>query len=179
MGNAQGRRVIVVLMGVSGSGKTTVGRALADELRWTFIDADDFHPAVNVAKMAAGVALTDEDRWPWLDHLAGELAAIEARGGSVVLACSALKRAYRDRLSRSTMLRWVYLKGDAATIEPRLASRHDHYMPASLLGSQFATLEEPDRAMIVDIRQGVATQVAQIAGGLQLPRVSAAPLRPA
>jgi len=166
-------------MGVSGSGKTTVGRALADDLRWTFIDADDFHPAVNVAKMTAGVALTDEDRGPWLDRLADELAAIEARGGSVVLACSALKRAYRDRLSRSTMLRWVYLKGDAATIEPRLASRHDHYMPASLLASQFATLEEPDRAMIVDIRQGVATQVAQIAGGLQLPRVSAAPLRPA
>jgi len=154
-------------MGVSGSGKTTVGRALADGLGWTFLDADDFHPRANVAKMAAGVALTDEDRWPWLDRLAGELRALEERGRHVVLACSALKQAYRDRLKRAGDLRWVYLKGDAPTIEPRLAARTGHYMPASLLESQFAALEEPGEAMVVDIRESIDAQVARIAASLR------------
>lgn len=153
-------------MGVSGSGKTTVGRVLADELGWTFLDADDFHPPANVAKMAAGVALSDEDRSPWLDRLAGELRALDERRRNVVLACSALKQEYRDRLKRAGELRWAYLKGDAATIEPRLATRRDHYMPASLLASQFATLEEPAEAIVVDIRKSIAAQVAQIATSL-------------
>lgn len=153
-------------MGVSGSGKTTIGRVLADELGWTFLDADDFHPPANVAKMAAGVALSDEDRSPWLDRLAGELRALDERRRNVVLACSALKQEYRDRLKRAGELRWAYLKGDAATIEPRLATRRDHYMPASLLASQFATLEEPAEAIVVDIRKSIAAQVAQIATSL-------------
>src|SRR5262245_57331465 len=114
-------------MGVSGSGKTTVGRALAAEIGWPFYDGDDFHPSANVAKMAAGVPLTDEDREPWLDRLASEMAAIDARGGSALLACSALKERYRQRLSRAGDVRFVYLRGDEQTIAPRLAARGGHY----------------------------------------------------
>ena len=159
--------MIVVLMGVCGCGKTSVGRALADELHWTFVDADDLHPKANVAKMAGGQPLTDDDRWPWLDRIADELSRLEARGENVVLACSALRQRYRDRIARGRELRWVYLKGDAQTIEPRLASRSAHFMPASLLASQFAALEEPQQAMVVDVRQSVAEQVAQIASSLR------------
>ena len=157
----------VVLMGVCGCGKTTVGRALADELGWTFLDADDFHPEANVAKMAAGIPLDDNDRWPWLDRLRGELDRVEARGEHAVVACSALRQRYRDRLSRGRELRWVYLKGDMATIAPRMSSRKGHFMPTSLLESQFAALEEPATAMVVDIRQSVDEQVAQISGALR------------
>ena len=157
----------VVIMGVCGCGKTTVGRALADELGWEFLDADEYHPAANVAKMAAGVALTDDDRWPWLDRLGHELRALRANGRHAILACSALRQIYRDRLASAGELKWVYLKGDVATIEPRLASRRGHYMPPSLLVSQFAALEEPPVAMVVDIRQSIATQVAQIASALR------------
>ncbi len=121
--------MVVVLMGVCGCGKTTVGRMLAEALGWPFLDADDFHPEANVAKMRAGTALTDDDRWPWLDRLAAEMAAINARGAHAVLACSALKQSYRDRLARAGDVRIVYLKGDRATIAPRLAARPGHYMP--------------------------------------------------
>ena len=119
--------MIVVVMGVSGCGKTIVGAALAAALGWPFLDGDDFHPPANVAKMAAGTPLTDDDRWPWLDRLAAEMAAILARGGNAVLACSALKQAYRDRLARRATapgdVRFVYLKGDYDTIAARLAAR--------------------------------------------------------
>ena len=154
--------MVVVVMGVSGSGKTTIGRALADAMGWPFLDADDFHPAANVEKMRAGVPLTDEDRWPWLDRLGGEIAAINARGENAVLACSALKQAYRDRLVANGGVRVAYLKGDRATIEPRLAARAGHYMPASLLASQLAALEEPVDAIVVDIRLPPSEQVAAI-----------------
>jgi gluconokinase len=157
----------VIIMGVCGCGKTTVGRALAHALGWVFLDADEYHPASNVAKMAAGVALTDDDRWPWLDRLNREIQTLHADGRHAILACSALRQAYRDRLSTAGDLKWVYLKGDAATIEPRLASRRGHYMPPSLLASQFAALEEPAAAIVVDIRQSIADQVAQIASGLR------------
>ena len=159
--------MMVVLMGVCGCGKTTIGRALADELGWEFLDADEYHPEANVAKMAAGVALTDDDRWPWLDRLSRQLRALHASGQNAVLACSALRQIYRDRLAASGELKWVYLKGDASTIEPRLASRRGHYMPPSLLASQFAALEEPAAAVVVDIRQSIATQVAQIVSELR------------
>ena len=165
--DAEDGTVIVVLMGVSGSGKTTVGRTLADDLGWTFLDADDFHPPANVAKMAAGVALSDEDRWPWLDRLVEELRAFEQNGRHVILACSALKQSYRDRLAPAGDVRWVYLKGEKSTIEPRIASRESHYMPASLLTSQFAALEEPAGAIVVDIRQSLDLQAAQIAASLR------------
>ena len=129
----------VLLMGVCGCGKSTVGRALAAELNWTFLDADTLHPEANVAKMASGIPLTDEDRWPWFDRVVAEMRRHAAAGTHVVVACSALRQAYRDRLATGTMVRFVYLKGDAETIAPRLATRKGHFMPPSLLASQFAT----------------------------------------
>lgn len=154
--------MILVLMGVCGCGKTTVGEALAGALHCRFLDADDFHPPANVAKMAAGEPLTDDDRWPWLDRLAAESRQILARGEHAVLACSALKRAYRERLQRAGDVRVVYLKGDEATIAARLATRRHQYMPATLLPSQFAALEEPADALVVDIREPVEAQVEHI-----------------
>lgn len=154
--------MIIVLMGVCGCGKTTVGEALAGSLGWPFHDADDFHPPANVAKMAAGTALTDEDRAPWLARIADELAACLARGGHAVLACSALKQAYRERLAMAGDVRFVHLAGDQETIAARLALRQHRYMPASLLASQFATLEAPADALVVDIRQGIDEQIAVI-----------------
>ena len=159
--------MIVVLMGVCGCGKTTVGRPLAQELGWTFVDADDLHPRANVEKMASGVPLTDEDRWPWYERIVAELRRLTRSGKHVVLACSALKQAYRERLARAGDLRIVYMKGDAATIEPRIASRSGHFMPASLLASQFAALEEPSDAIVVDVAQPIAAQVAAIARALR------------
>jgi carbohydrate kinase (thermoresistant glucokinase family) len=154
--------VILVAMGVCGCGKSTVGRSLAEDLGWSFFDADDFHPEANVAKMASGQPLTDDDRWPWLDRIADELRRVLARGDHAVLACSALKHAYRERLKRAGDVRIVYLKGDQATIASRLAGRQHKYMPASLLQSQLATLEEPTDALVVDIRPSVPAQVAFI-----------------
>src|SRR4029079_14812549 len=119
--------MMAIVMGVSGCGKTTVGRLLARELGCEFLDADDFHPEANVAKMAKGVALTDDDRWPWLDAIVAAMHERAARGGRAVIACSALKEAYRDRLCHGMdavdEVRIVYLKGDTATIRPRLSSR--------------------------------------------------------
>ena len=158
--------MIVVVMGVCGCGKTAVGEALAAELGWPFFDADNFHPPANVAKMAAGLPLTDEDRWPWLDGLARDMGAVLARGGNAVLACSALRQAYRDRLAACARtpgdVRFVHLKGDYDTIAARLAVRHHRYMPATLLASQFATLEEPADAIVVDIGGTVREEVLHI-----------------
>ena len=160
--------MIVVVMGVTGCGKSTVGEALAAHLGWRFLDADDFHPPANVAKMASGTPLTDADRWPWLDRVAGELAATESAGGNAVLACSALKAAYRERIARGGDVRFVHLRGDQATIAARLAVRKHKYMPASLLASQFATLEPPRDAVDVDIALPVDAQVASICRALAL-----------
>ena len=154
--------MILVLMGVCGCGKSTVGEALAGAIGCRFLDADNFHPQANVDKMASGVPLTDEDRWPWLDSIADELAQVLAKGEHAVLACSALKEAYRQRLKRAGDVRIVYLKGDQATIAARLASRQHEYMPPTLLPSQFAALEEPAHALAVDIREPVAAQVERI-----------------
>jgi gluconokinase len=158
--------VIVVLMGVSGCGKTIVGQALAASLGWPFLDGDDFHPPENVAKMAAGTPLTDADRWPWLDRLAGEMRAVLEHGGHAVVACSALKQVYRDRLARAARapgeVRVVHLKADYDTISARLAARRHRYMPTSLLASQFATLEDPADAIVVDAGASIADEVASI-----------------
>jgi gluconokinase len=161
--------MIVVLMGVSGAGKTTVGRALAAKLGWEFLEADELHPQANIAKMASGVPLTDDDRRPWYERIVAELRRRGAAGTHVVVACSALKQAYRDLLAQGGDVRFVYLKGDVATLERRLASRKGHFMPASLLASQLATLEEPRDAIVVDIVQSVAAQVAAITRALQQP----------
>ena len=159
--------MIVLLMGVCGCGKSTIGRALAAELDWPFVDADTLHPRENVAKMASGIALSDEDRWPWFDRIVAEMQRHAAAGRHVVIACSALRQAYRDRLASGGAVRFVYLKGDAKTIGPRLAGRTGHFMPASLLASQFATLEEPADAIVIDIVQPVETQVAAITRALR------------
>jgi gluconokinase len=140
--------MILLLMGVSGVGKTTVGEALAARLGWRFIDGDEFHPPQNVAKMAAGTPLSDEDRWPWLDKLNNVLRAEK----NAVLACSALKESYRRRLTKGIeSLRLVYLHGSFELIHARLAERRHRYMPASLLQSQFATLEPPLEAIAIDV----------------------------
>ena len=135
----------IITVGVSGSGKTTVAEALARRLGWSFVDGDAFHPAANVEKMRGGTPLTDEDRWPWLKAIAAEIARRREAKDRVVIACSALKRAYRDVLvdGHSDVL-LVHMKGSRELIMSRLAPRQDHYFPASLLDSQFAALEEPD-----------------------------------
>jgi gluconokinase len=135
---------IAVLMGVSGSGKTTVARGVAQREGWRLVEGDSFHPPANVAKMHAGTPLTDEDRWPWLRAIAREIDAMRVLGESAVVACSALKRAYRDILiGARTDVVLVYLQGSQALIAERIAARRDHFMPPALLDSQFAALEEP------------------------------------
>lgn len=143
---------IVVLMGVTGSGKTTVGQMLAQRFGWSFLDADDFHPEANIAKMRAGVALGDADRWPWLDALNARLRQCRAAGANAVLACSALKRVYRERIVAGLPdTHWVHLAGSFEQIGTRLQQRQGHYMSPSLLRSQFDTLEAPDDALALDI----------------------------
>ena len=144
--------MILIVMGVSGSGKTTIGKLLAQRLGAHFLDADDFHPEDNVKKMRGGIALDDVDRKPWLDHLNTELRNHEARGDSVVLACSALKRSYREQLRKGLRdVRVVYLHGTRALLTARLAGREGHYMSPALLDSQFDTLEEPRAAITIDV----------------------------
>ena len=135
---------VIVVMGVSGSGKSTIAAMLAHRLHWIYEDADWFHPPANIEKMHAGVPLTDEDRWPWLEAIAAWIDATRRQGNHAVIACSALKRAYRAILvgeRRDVVL--VYLQGKRELIARRLAARDGHFMPASLLDSQFAALEEP------------------------------------
>jgi gluconokinase len=146
---------IIVVMGVSGAGKSTIAAMLAARLGWTYEDADWFHPPANVEKMHSGKPLTDEDRWPWLQAIAAWIDATRRVGGHGVIACSALKRAYRDILVGGRRdVRIVYLKGERELIARRTALRHGHFMPASLLDSQFATLQEPgedERPIVVSI----------------------------
>jgi carbohydrate kinase (thermoresistant glucokinase family) len=135
---------VVVVMGVSGSGKTTIAAGVARREGWRLVEGDRFHPPANVAKMQSGMPLTDDDRWPWLEAIAREIDAIRARGESAVVASSALKRAYRDKLIGDRPdVALVYLKGSKDLIASRMAVRKDHFMPPALLDSQFATLEEP------------------------------------
>ena len=134
---------MIIIFGVSGAGKTTVGKLLARELGWRFIEGDDFHPAANIEKMRSGYPLTDEDRWPWLEQLRQQIVRSLSTGENAVLACSALKRAYRDRLRVSDQVTFVFLRGDYALVEKQLRSRHRHFMSPELLRSQFADLEEP------------------------------------
>jgi gluconokinase len=145
----------LIVMGVSGSGKTTIGEELARRIGWRYEDADTFHPAGNVAKMSAGKPLTDEDRWPWLRAIADEIDRAVAAGERVVIGCSALRRVYRDVLVHGRDdIRIIYLQGAQALIAGRLGQRKEHFMPPGLLTSQFATLEPPtpdERAVTVSI----------------------------
>ncbi len=142
-------------MGVAGSGKTTVAAELARQLGWQLAEADEFHSKANVEKMRAGIPLTDEDRWPWLDAIARWIDAARRAGKPAVVTCSGLKRAYRDRIvGGRDDVRLVYLKGDRALVERRMAARTGHYMPPSLLQSQLDTLEPPaadEQAVALDI----------------------------
>jgi gluconokinase len=147
--------MIVVVMGVSGSGKTTVAALLAAKLGWRYREGDDLHPDANVEKMRGGTPLTDDDRWPWLRKIAEEIDGWRARGEDGVLTCSALKRAYRDIIiGDRPEVALAYLKGSQDLIARRMAARHEHFMPTALLASQFATLQEPtpdERPIIIDI----------------------------
>lgn len=154
---------VVILMGVSGSGKTRIGQLLAKELNWLFYDGDDFHPKVNVEKMSRGIALTDEDRASWLTALEQLIQDLIGERQSAVIACSALKQTYRDRLlkDRNDVV-LVYLKGDYGLTRERLLSRKSHFMKADLLASQFDTLEEPKGVLAVDSAQEPEVIVNQI-----------------
>jgi gluconokinase len=157
--------LVVLLMGVSGAGKTTVGKLLASQLGWKFADADDYHSAANVEKMRNGIPLTDADRAPWLESLRGLIVAWIASGESAVLACSALTKGYRARLVVGPEVRVVYLKGDRALLRERLLGRHGHYMKEGMLESQIATLEEPEDAVVVDA-DGAAEDIVRTIRGL-------------
>jgi gluconokinase len=143
--------MIVIVMGVVGAGKTTIGRLLAEQLRWNFADADDYHPATNVEKIRRGIALDDDDRRPWLERLRAAITQWITEGRNVVLACSALKRSYRQDLEVGPDVRFVYLKGDASLIATRLRAREGHFAGEQILASQFADLEEPEGAVIAEI----------------------------
>jgi gluconokinase len=159
----------VVLMGVSGCGKSSVGEALSAAWRIPYRDGDELHPPANVEKMRAGVPLTDADRWPWLDRVAETLRD----GAPMIVGCSALRRAYRDRIRAGAggPVGFVHLSGRREVIAARMAARQGHYMPLSLLDSQFATLEPPgpDEALTVDIDQPLAGIVAAIRAGMGDP----------
>lgn len=166
--------MIILVMGVSGAGKTAVGEQLARVLGCEFLDADDFHPAANVEKMRSGVPLTDADRWPWLALINERLRVLQAQGGSAVLACSALKHAYRERLAHGVRdLRVVFLRGSCELIQQRLAARKHRYMPPSLLKSQFETLEIPAQAIAIDIEATIEDIVARVVQALAEPNGAA------
>ena len=154
--------MIILIMGVTGAGKTTMGRALAESLHWRFVDADDYHSPANVAKMHAGIALTDEDRAPWLQSLRAAILGWLAAGEHIVLACSALKASYRDILVVSPHVKLVYLQISEELAATRLAARHGHYMNPTLLRSQFETLQEPRDALTIDANQPTEHLVANI-----------------
>ncbi len=156
-------------MGVTGTGKSTVGEALAQATGWQFADADDFHSESNKAKMHAGIPLTDEDREPWLHSLHEQIAAWLRAGANAILACSALKESYRAALTEGTppgSVRFINLTGPESVIRQRLQARHGHYMPPSLLPSQLAALEPPHDAIEIPITQTVSAMVQQIIGEL-------------
>ena len=160
----------IVIMGVSGCGKSTVGAGLAEALHIPYRDGDDLHPAANVEKMRAGIPLTDDDRWPWLDRVAATLN----HEAPVIIGCSALRRAYRDRIRAGAggPVQFVHLTGHRDVIAARMAARKGHYMPPSLLDSQFATLEPPgpDEAIGIDIDQSLTRLISQI-----LPQLKGTP----
>ncbi len=160
--------MIVIVMGVTGSGKTTVGSLLAKELGWEFADADDFHSAANKEKMSQGIPLDDADREPWLEALRTALLQWSAERRNVVLACSALKKIYRDRLKIGPEVKFVYLKGSYEVIYQRLLSRHGHFATEKILKSQFEALEEPEDAIVVDVGGTPEAIVSDIRDRLKL-----------
>jgi len=172
MGADAGGLQHVVVMGVSGCGKSTVGAALAGRLGWPFEEGDCHHLPASIAKMSAGIPLEDADRWPWLDALAAIIAGHEAEGRSSILACSALKRAYRDRLrTGAPRVRFLHLHGPQAVLQARLDARKGHFFPAGLLASQYRTLEPlgaDEDGIVVDVSLSPKAQVEAALRGLGL-----------
>jgi carbohydrate kinase (thermoresistant glucokinase family) len=160
---------IIYITGVSGSGKTTIGRLLGQALGIPFADGDDFHPSANIAKMQAGIPLQDEDRWPWLDAIRS-YAAKAVLESSAVIACSALKETYRQKLAAGLptgSVFWAHLQGDFATLHPRLAARQGHFMPPGLLESQFEAYEPPREGLLLDVGKPAEEVVEEILKALQ------------
>ena len=168
-----GRPAVIVLMGVSGSGKSTVGAELARLTGWMFRDADGFHPSANIEKMKKSIPLTDDDRWPWLDAIGTWMDERLAKSEPGIVSCSALKRAYRNRIgAKREGVRLVYLLGSQDMVAARLAARTDHFMPPGLLATQFAALEEPgpdERALVVGIAMPPAFMAKTIVDKLNIP----------
>lgn len=161
--------MVVIVMGVSGAGKTTIGRMLASALGWDFRDGDDLHPATNRRKMNSGVALTDDDRRLWLAAIRAMIDDYLARGQNAVVACSALKRSYREMLAADyARVRFVWLDGSRELIASRISARRGHFMPAELLASQFADLEAPADALRIDVAEPPAQIVATIRRSLAI-----------
>jgi gluconokinase len=158
----------ILLMGTTGSGKSTVGELLARRLGWLFLDADDFHSAANKKKMHLGIALSDADRAPWLAAIHAELLRQNEQGHNVVLACSALKQEYRDLLGAQLEMRVVYLKGSEAVLRAHIEGRHGHFAGESLLASQLTTLEEPVDALIEDVSRTPEEIVAEVCRRMKL-----------
>jgi gluconokinase len=159
--------MVLLMMGVAGSGKTLIGSMLAKSLNWTFADADEFHPPANIEKMSRGIPLTDEDREPWLRAMRAAIDGWTRSGENAVLACSALKQRYREMLTSGTPTRTIFLKGSPDLIQRRLLERQNHFMKSEMLTSQFADLEEPADAMVVDISQTPEQIVAAIKRNLR------------
>jgi gluconokinase len=160
--------VIAIIMGATGAGKTTIGTMLAAQLNWQFADADTFHPPANIEKMSHGIPLNDADRAPWLEAMRKAILEWLAAGKNVVLACSALKRAYREALRPGPEVRIIYLKGTYALFAKRIRHRHGHFAGEGILAGQFADLEEPDDAITVDAAQSPEQIVAEIRKRLAL-----------
>jgi len=161
--------VIVIIMGTTGAGKTTIGTMLATQLNWQFADADTFHPPANIEKMSRGIPLTDADRAPWLEAMRKAILEWIAAGKNVVLACSALKRAYREDLRVSPEVKIIYLKGNYALFAERIRHRHGHFAGEQILAGQFADLEEPEDAITIDAALPPQQIVAEIRKQLGLP----------
>jgi gluconokinase len=161
--------MIVIIMGATGAGKTTIGTILAAQLNWQFADADAFHPLANIEKMSKGIPLTDADRAPWLEAMRKAILEWIAAGKNVVLACSALKRAYREDLRVSPEVKIIYLKGNYALFAERIRHRHGHFAGEQILAGQFADLEEPEDAITIDAALPPQQIVAEIRKQLGLP----------
>jgi gluconokinase len=161
--------MIIVVMGVSGSGKTTIGTLLADALQCSFLEGDSLHSKENIQKMSHGIPLTDSDRAPWLAAIRTRILEFFKRGESLVVGCSALKQQYREFLAEAVPIDWVYLKGTADLIRSRMKHRPKHFMKPNMLASQFEALEEPSDAIVVDISLPSSAILAQILSRLRLP----------